>query len=1118
MQAAWVAAGRRGMVVALVVIAGCSRWAAPLRYGSLQQDDGRPFHFEHGLEVFKATNGMRFAILRDDRTNLATLDLRYDVGAKDDPPGRAGLAHLVEHLMFELRPAPGAPPLSVDLAAATLTTNAFTSWDGTHYTATAPAAEITKLIALEGRRMAATCEQLDDATIARERDVVLAENALRADDDAVQTAVYRAIYGDDHPYARPISTDEIAQATRAEICDFIAEHYVPARASLVITGPVDVARVAKVTGATFGGFTRRASRPRLHPEPPALHGQIAIRAPVTEPTALVAFTAPPFGSRGVAAANVAQALLARALDAADRDADWILATAVFELGDDRAPTIVASVTVRSPEQLGAAADEVFAQARQLFEVGGRDSSRLRTMMALGYMRAWDDLASRGPWIARFMQFADHQRFMLDELAGMARPWGELRRELTDTFTPPRARQVLITPSAAAGQRTAGVATAVAHAEHVWRRPVDPAEADRPVPLAADDAPPVTRYQLANGLTVELAPDASAAIVDARLVYPVGRAHAAADAPLVPDAAAHLLDFDAEGWFDGGGAYRKLMWALDVDTLTDASVDSTSTTFRAQGLANYADWHVWRLSALLDVGRYNQVAIDALHRVAHDVEADAAKADARTETIERTFRERLFGVGHPFATPAPRLGPALAAVTAGQLAAWKRAHYQPRGATLIISGKFDAAAMRQEVDELFGPWADVPPAPLPTLPPVKPRPTASWMAVEQHDALQVEATLAFPLAPTPGRGPARQVVARMLEDQLRDVREQLGASYGIHATVLGNAGAGGALVVEGALASNLAGLGATRMLAIIDELRSDPAVVRTAFVRARRAEVAQAQAREAGATAVADAREVAAIAHVAGAVGHAAANAFAHVTLAEVTEVLMHDLDPDRMVVRLEGRAPAVDAAFVALGHEPEWFLEPAPTHPPRPPAPRPAAPTPVPVDDGPPVEALSVDRWDAEGERHDGLFQGETPLSLDAFLVLADRDDLRDRMRRRWWLRVGLAATGAATFGGGLLYLLDARSCDDVVELPTPGRELDKCIAERDGQRTAGSLVMLGGVVFEIAAYYISNLAPSKAELRQAASRYNYRHRLRGAAATHDLKIRPTTDGQTTGLTVSGSF
>ncbi|MBK7197886.1 MAG: insulinase family protein [Myxococcales bacterium] len=1119
MQAAWVAAGRRAALVSLIALGACSRWAEPLRYGSLQQDDGRTFHFEHGLQVFKAANGMRFAILRDTRTNLATVDLRYDVGAKDDPPGRAGLAHLVEHLMFELRPAPGAPPLAADLEAVALTSNAFTSWDGTHYTATVPAAAIARLIAIEGRRMAATCEQLDDATIARERDVVLAENAQTADRAVVYDLVSRAIYGDDHPYARPISTDEIAGATRAEICGFIAEHYVPARASLVITGAVDVDRVAKLTGAVFGGFARRAPRPPLHPSPPTLRGEIAIRAPIDEPTALVAFAAPPFGSRGVAAAQVARALLAEALADADRDNDWIIGTDVVEIGDDRAPTTVAVVTVRRPEELGAAADEVFAQARALFEVGGRDSGRLRTRMALDYMQQWDDVASRGPWIARFLQYADHERFMLDELAGVARPWGELRRELTDAFTPPRARQVLITPSATAGARTAGVVAAVAHAEHVWRRPVDPAEADRPVPLPDDAAPiAVARYQLANGLTVELAPDPSAAIVDARLVYPVGRAHADAAAPMVPDAAAWLLDFDAEGWIDNRAEYDRMMWALDVDTMQDARVDSTSTTFQVQGLANYADWHVWRLSALLDRGRYNQVALDALHRVARAIDDDEVKADARRATIERTFRERLFGAGHPLAAPARRLGPALAAVTAGQLTAWKRAHYRPRGATLIISGKFDEAAMRREVDELFAPWADAAPAPLPAMPPVQPAPTASWLAVEDRDALQVAATVAFPLAPTADRGPARQIAEAILDDQMRDVREQLGASYGIAAGHLGSVTTGGALVVGGRLAPPLAGAGVARMLAIIDELRSDPAVVRAAFVRARRALVARLTARTAGASAIADERERAAAAGVTAALDRVQAAAVASATLAEVTEVLMHDLDPDRMVVRLVGRAPAVDAAFVALGREPEWFLEPAPTHPPRAPTPRPAAPTPPPVDDGPPVEALSVDRWDEEGERHDGLYQGQARLSLDAFLAVAGRDDLRDRMRRRWWLRVGLAAAGAATIGGGLLYLLDARSCDDVVELPTPGRELDKCIAERDGQRTTGSLVMLGGAVLEIAAYYISNQAPTKAELRQAASRYNYRHRLRGAAAAHDLRIRPTTDGQTTGLTVSGSF
>jgi zinc protease len=311
--------------------------------------------------VFKAANGMRFAILRDTRTNLATVDLRYDVGAKDDPPGRAGLAHLVEHLMFELRPAPGAPPLAADLEAVALTSNAFTSWDGTHYTATVPAAAIAKLIAIEGRRMAATCEQLDDATSPASATSCGRE---RADRRAVVTTWSAARSTATITRTRDRLHRRIAGAT-PEICGFIAEHYVPARASLVITGAVDVDRVAKLTGAVFGGFARRAPRPPLHPSPPTLRGEIAIRAPIDEPTALVAFAAPPFGSRGVAAAQVARALLAEALADADRDNDWIIGTDVVEIGDDRAPTTVAVVTVRRPEELGAAADEVFAQARAL---------------------------------------------------------------------------------------------------------------------------------------------------------------------------------------------------------------------------------------------------------------------------------------------------------------------------------------------------------------------------------------------------------------------------------------------------------------------------------------------------------------------------------------------------------------------------------------------------------------------------------------------------------------------------------------------------------------------------------------------------------------------------------
>lgn len=1121
-QSSLIAAGRRGMVVALVAIAACSRWAEPPRYGSLKRDDGRRFDFAHGIQLFEVGNGLRFALLPDARTDLATVDIRYDVGAKDDPPGRAGMAHLVEHLMFEFRPTAGGPTLWDQFRATALETNAWTTWDATHYSATVPIERLDEVIALEGRMLTATCDQLDDATLARERDVVLAENRERGPDDG---ALYRAIYGDAHPYARPISSDEIAQATRAEVCAFIGAHYAPGRASLVVTGDFAIDHVRQVVGRTFGPIKRTATAPVLETPAPRLAGQTTrLVADVEHPTAVVAFAAPPFGTSGVAASHVARALLASVLERADDEAGWILDTDVQNAGDDRAPVMLAVVTVRDAAQLEAAADEIYARAERLFDAGAFDTSYLRSLMALGYMEAWDDTRARGEWLTRFMQLSPYNQFMLGELRGLDQPWPELMKGLEGAFTPPRSHRVLITPGGAHGDARSAV-LASAHDVHVWRQPVDAAEADRP--LTTPPARPgraVTRHTLANGLVVELAPDPTAAIIDARLVFPVGTADGDPAHPLVASAAAQLLEFDAEGYYTGP-ELEKFEWALSRGTVPEVDVDELTTTFAVRGLAHYADWHVWWLSALLDRGRYNDVTLDAVHRYAQRLQARAADDDAHgtgaNQPALQVFLERLFGAGHPFTRPPVKLGPAYQALTAGQLATWKGAHYRPRGATLIVSGNFDAAAMRREVDELFGPWADVAPAPRAAIPAARPTPAASWLAIENRDASQLAATLAFPLADAPARQAARTVIAAMLSDELRDVREGMGASYGVRAELALPSVAGGALLVTGHLDEGLADRAVTRILASVARLRTDAAARRTAFIRARRAVFTSLRARAAGVAAVAQARVRAFAAGTDGDADAALAREVAALRLDDVAAVLTEELAPARMVAVLAGRMPVVDAAFAAIGQTPERLLEPAaPAHDPARDQPQPRRPVDAdaPVDVGPPVEALAVDRWDEEGERHDGLYQGQTRLSLDGFLAIAGRDDLRDRMRRRWWLRVGLAAAGAVTIGGGVYHMLDARSCDGVIDLPGGVHEDQACLAERDNQRSAGGVIILGGVVFEVAAYYISNLAPSKAELRQAASRYNYRHRLRGAAASHDLRIRPTTDGQTTGLTVSGTF
>jgi predicted Zn-dependent peptidase len=52
------------------------------------------------FERFTLSNGLRVIVHQDTSTPLAVLNVMYDVGSKDEDPGRTGFAHLFEHLMF----------------------------------------------------------------------------------------------------------------------------------------------------------------------------------------------------------------------------------------------------------------------------------------------------------------------------------------------------------------------------------------------------------------------------------------------------------------------------------------------------------------------------------------------------------------------------------------------------------------------------------------------------------------------------------------------------------------------------------------------------------------------------------------------------------------------------------------------------------------------------------------------------------------------------------------------------------------------------------------------------------------------------------------------------------
>ncbi len=908
----------RILAVALATISStsCARWAQEPRFGSLTRDQ-RTFHFKHSIDLLEVSNGMRVALIHDARTNLATVDVRYDVGAAEDPRGKAGLAHLVEHLLFEVRATPDGPTLGDELGEIALYNNAYTMWDETHYTSTGPIEKLPELLAIEARRLTARCDQIDEATFQRERDVVLAETAQR--DNAtveVQYAINAAVYGKDHPYARPVSSTEVATATRADACAFIAQHYAPSRVSVVISGPFDRSTIQKLVGSTFGPAARKVPpRTRLAPARASATAS-QHKAPIDKPTVLVVFPKPAWGSEDDVVFQVAAQLLRRRLAAIVEDRSEIVSSGVFHGGGMRAPTLIAALELKPGTDPEAAAQHVHAAVDSLTEnVTPRAFGRMLGIMELELVARWDDIPARGNWIADFMQYSDHTWFMLRDMRLIeGTNWDQALVEVKHALAPQWSHVAYVSPTGAAA--TGDVSRALPAGSHdlvPWRSPVDPAVADRPLAVVKTAfASRVERYQLDNGLVVELAPDARSPIVDVRLVFPVGRAHEPADRRNLASAAAFLLDQDFEGYYEQA-MVDKLTWATSLGTELSSDVSEATTTFYARGLAHWADWHVWYLSWLIDQGRYNKVHLETMHKLARAASADE---DDEVDQDALALRARLFGADHPYAVPEPDAGAAYLKLEADDLEGWKRAHYRARGATLIVSGAFEVDRMKQVIRELYGPWSGDPPPALPQVPSVTPPQGPSYLAAEDDGEAQVTVTVGFGLGKVEvADRAARAVLREMLEDEVRIVREGMGASYGVHATTYGGV-AGRALLVSGQIDEAKAGEAAKRILAAVERLRSDAASQREGFVRARRKLLAAAVARTGGAADVAGELEGLAAAGLPLDYPAQLAQRIAQLSPADVAAIAARDLAPERMVVQIRGKATAVTAAFATLGVTP----------------------------------------------------------------------------------------------------------------------------------------------------------------------------------------------------------
>ena len=224
-----------------------------------------------GLRQRRLGNGLQVVSAVDRSSSTVSVQVWYRVGAKDDPAGRSGFAHLFEHLMFKrTRHMPNEmfDRLTEDVGGQN---NAFTNEDVTAYQNEVPANHLERLLWAEAERMAHL--NVDQASFDSERQVVLEEFRERVEADPYGR-LFNALPGlafEQHPYRRPVvgNIAELQAAGLDDVRSFHRTYYRPDNAVLIVVGDFDA--------AAFDGWVDRYFAPL--PAPAALVPRVQVREP-----------------------------------------------------------------------------------------------------------------------------------------------------------------------------------------------------------------------------------------------------------------------------------------------------------------------------------------------------------------------------------------------------------------------------------------------------------------------------------------------------------------------------------------------------------------------------------------------------------------------------------------------------------------------------------------------------------------------------------------------------------------------------------------------------------------------------------------------------------------------
>jgi zinc protease len=756
--------------------------------------------------MFEASNGYRFAVLPEPTARVIRLDVRYPVGAADDPKGKEGLAHLVEHMLFDVEYNKGGAKTSIsaELNRLAINWNAETEHDFTDYQTVFAKESLEEVFGLEANRLAIGCNGLTPEIFAREREVVLNELRQRqgATGAELMRVIYEAIYPEGHAYRRVDSVDTVAKLELKDVCDFLANQYQQGKAIVVLSGDVNEDQIQHAAAKQFVRLRKRNLVER--PTPPAIQpnpGTVKAQADLNEAGVVIAtWPLPPMGTTEYRELELLWPRMVWSIGSRAYDFKWGHGAFAEVYGGAYAPVLAVGVYLESMGGAGDAKEAISDSVRNAFESLGHDRTDDRWRLywqfhTEGLLARWESLGARNAMFGDYMMFDKAPPSLINHVAEIKEGSPGTIRDLARRWlSPDLARFLVLEPSGTAPMRATSKYNggAEAHATQVDGKLAD--EALPPPPARARRL--VERYQLGNGLNVVLWPYGSAPIVRGRLVIDSG----SAEEPAGREGIASLVGAD--------------------------DVEPDSLVFEGRELSMVVD----------DLVRDLGFELRAPGQPLSEDEKDFLKKRLRNKrTMERLdFDTRMlasvYGEQHPYARPAMTES-SVDKLHHDLVRDWARSHIVPRNATLVIAGQFDAELVKKHiaynVDQVSGgsDSADVEPASISAIPryvegtALKPTPT-------------VELDVDFLTAPGIDKDYAkRRVLEAVLDAELSKLRDKRALTYGFYASYSPRKG-GGLWTISGDADASRAAEAATAVLEILKAMRANPESYRGSFVLAR----------------------------------------------------------------------------------------------------------------------------------------------------------------------------------------------------------------------------------------------------------------------------------------------